>query len=179
MTLDPKPVVPDAQVASASTRVATSTKLDASDASVGTLPRPPWAQARTLEERSRNAVVVTLAIVVTLLVLVMMAIPVGRRSRADVESQRLTTELSLTLVELRATIADFHASHGHFPGAGPSRVSDPFWIEHQLDLAFRRASEGSSTSVGARTGTATFGAPTFEHGTVDDGHRLTRNFHID
>jgi hypothetical protein len=156
---------------------------------IASLQPLPWQHAHTLEARSRHAVVVTLSIVVTALVLVMMAIPVGRRSRADVESQRLTTELQLTLTELRATIADYAASHGHFPGAGPSRQSDPFWIEHQLDLAFRRAAAGASNSAGTTIGTATFGAGAFgggasAGGTIEDGspgtdHQRRRAFHID
>ncbi len=179
MTLESNPAPANADEVRASANFATGTDHSNTAAVPAHLTRPPWSQARTLEERSRNAVVVTLVIVVSLLVLVMMAIPVGRRSRADIESQRLTTELSLTLVELRATIADFHASHGNFPGAGPSRVSDAFWIEHQLDLAFRRAAESSSNSIGTRMGSATFGAPTLDNGAADDGHRLPRTFHID
>jgi hypothetical protein len=147
------------------------------------------SHARTLEARSRHAVTATLAIVVGALVLVMMAIPVGRRTRAEVESQRLTTELQLTLDELRAGIADFAVSHGHFPGAGPSRHTDPFWIEHQLDLALRRASESAASSGGTTLGSTTFGTPTAVSESsgvqmVDGGPHTTarlrrRAFHID
>ncbi len=122
-------------------------------------PSASWSRAsshaRTLEARSRNAVNLTLALVVTALVLLIMAIPIRHRSRAEVESQRLTTELQLTLTELRATIADYSTTHGHFPGADPARHSDPFWVEHQLDIALRRSAESAG-----RPGGATFGAPT-------------------
>jgi hypothetical protein len=142
------------------------------------------SHAHTLEARSRTAVNLTLALVVIALVLLIMAIPIRHRSRAEVESQRLTTELQLTLTELRATIADYSTSHGHFPGAGPARPSDPFWVEHQLDIALRRTSENA-----ARPGGATFGAPTSasemnQRSTSDErltsSDRVRRHtFHID
>lgn len=119
---------------------------------------------RTIEARARNAATITLAVVIAALVLVMMAIPVQRRSRADVESQRLTTELQLTLDEMRTTIAEFAASHGHFPGAGPSRHADPFWVEHQLDIALRRSSENAASSGGT-----TFGSSASESAERSDG----------
>jgi hypothetical protein len=129
--------------------------LDAARAVTSASSGTSTLHARTLEARSRHAVNLTLALVITALVLVMMAIPGSRRTRAQVESQRLTTELQLTLDELRASVADFAASNGHFPGAGPSRHTDPFWVEHQLDIALRRSSESA-----ARSGGTTFGSPT-------------------
>jgi hypothetical protein len=126
----------------------------------GDSPVASALHARTLEARSRHAVNLTLALVVTALVLVMMAIPGSRRTRAQIESERLTTELQLTLDELRATIADYAASNGHFPGAGPSRHTDPFWIEHQLDLALRRSSESATRSGNTTLWSTTFGSPT-------------------
>jgi hypothetical protein len=112
---------------------------------IAPVPRPAWCHAQTLEARSRSAVRATLAFVIAGLLLSLMAMPASRRTRADLDAQRLTSDLHFTLAEMRATVAEYFASHGQFPGAGPSQSSDPFWLEHQLDLAFRRAAADSAT----------------------------------
>lgn len=91
------------------------------------------------EARAETAVRATLLLVVTALVLSLSALPAPRPSRAVIEAERLCVELRLTLAELRATVAEHYAAHGTFPGGAPSTHSDPFWIQHQLEVAFRRA----------------------------------------
>jgi len=95
---------------------------------------PPGSEAR-----AETAVRATLLFVVTALVLSLSALPAPRPSRAVIEAERLCVELRLTLAELRATVAEHYAAHGTFPGGAPSTHSDPFWIQHQLEVAFRRA----------------------------------------
>lgn len=111
------------------------------------ISRPADRRARVFasqEERAQLWVKVTLLCVIAALALAVMALPGTRPTRTSIEAERVTTELQLTLTELRATIADYCASHGHYPGAGPSHRADPFWLEHELDLAFRRAESGAT-----------------------------------
>lgn len=94
--------------------------------------RGPYPSARAGQDRAQFWVQVTLYGLVTLLILFAIALPLPGPRRTAALAERRFVELSLTLSEIRAVLADFRTDHGTYPGQGRDGRGDPALLVDQI-----------------------------------------------
>ncbi|MBL8863714.1 MAG: hypothetical protein JNK02_17115 [Planctomycetes bacterium] len=120
-------------------------------------PRPPYPSARAGQDRAQVWVQITLYSLVAALVVFAIALPLPGPRRTSALAERRYLELSLTLAEIRAVLADFRADHGVWPGQGRDGRGDPALLDDQLALPTDAGGAVLDAAEARATGSATRG----------------------